>query len=361
MDLKTKPDFEPAMRRIDAWFKGDIIDRAPIRFSKHNAQYDSVNEHFIETSQWRTLKDKWMDAEYQVDAFLKETENGIYLAETFPVFWPNLGPDIYAAFFGCELDYDETTSWSHPIIKDISEVSDSNLPEFDSGNVYLQKIKEMTDLALEKCSGTAITGVTSWCPGIDTVAAWRSPANLCMDMILEPDQVKKLLSVSMKPFHQLFDSYYTQIEVNNLPMVSWMGIPSWGKCHIAQTDFANMISPEQFEEFCLPSLREEIAGMDRVIFHMDGKGVANHLDLLLSESGITAIQWVQGVGDDEPIMQWVPLIKKIQSAGKSLVIDLKVSELDAFMNAVNPRGLFLCIDAEPDSQYEIIRKVQKWK
>ena len=86
--------------------------------------------------------------------------------------------------------------------------------------------------------------------------------------------------------------------------------------------------------------------MERVIFHMDGKGVANHLDTLLAEPGIRAIQWVQGVGEDEPILQWIPLIKRIQSAGKSVVVDLKPKELEAFMAQVSPEGIFLCIAAE---------------
>jgi len=359
-DLETKPDFEMAMRRVEAWFKNDIIDRAPVRFSKHNAQYDAAKEHASKKSEWKSLKDRWMDAEYQVDSFIREARKGTYLAETFPVFWPNLGPDIYAAFFGCQLDYDETTSWSHPIINDMSEVSDSNLPVFDSENVYLKKLKDMTDISLEKCAGVAITGMTSWCPGIDTVAAWRSPSNLCLDLLLEPERVKMLLTTSMKPWHQLFDDFYAKIEAHQIPSVSWMDIPCWGKSHIAQTDFANMISPEQFEEFCLPALREEIKGMDPVIFHMDGKGVARHLDFLLQEPNITAIQWVQGVGDDEPLLQWTPLIKKIQAAGKSVVIDFKHAELDGLMQVLDPKGLFLCIDAEPEAQPAIIKKLEKW-
>jgi hypothetical protein len=67
------------------------------------------------------------------------------------------------------------------------------------------------------------------------------------------------------------------------------------------------------------------------------------------------------MGDDTPIMQWIPLIKKVQSAGKSLVIDLKVSELEPFMREVNPEGIFLCIDADIDIQNQIIKRVERWR
>jgi len=101
--------------------------------------------------------------------------------------------------------------------------------------------------------------------------------------------------------------------------------------------------------------------MTHNIFHLDGKGVANHIDVLLEIPEINAIQWVQGIGKDLPIMQWIPLIRKIQRAGKSLVIDLQVNELEPFMAEMDPKGIFLFIEAQPEMQQDIINKVKRWK
>jgi hypothetical protein len=38
--LETKPDYEKCVERIEAWFQGEILDRVPIRFHRHNAEYD---------------------------------------------------------------------------------------------------------------------------------------------------------------------------------------------------------------------------------------------------------------------------------------------------------------------------------
>jgi len=101
--------------------------------------------------------------------------------------------------------------------------------------------------------------------------------------------------------------------------------------------------------------------MTHNIFHMDGKGVARHLDTILSIPNIHAIQWVQGVGDDLPIMQWLPLIKRIQAAGKSVVVDLNVAELDDFMGAVDPEGILLTLASESEEEEEtILKRVSKW-
>ena len=101
--------------------------------------------------------------------------------------------------------------------------------------------------------------------------------------------------------------------------------------------------------------------MTHNIFHMDGKGVARHLDLILELPGVQAIQWVQGVSDDQPIMQWVPLIQRIQSAGKSVVVDLAKTELEDFIRAVRPEGIFLCLPSESEEEEQwLINRIERW-
>jgi len=358
MKLESKPNYEEAMGRISAWFQCEVLDRAPVRFSRHNVQYEGAAG--LDTTRWGALKDRWFDSEHQVDSFLEGIEGQAFRAETFPVFWPNLGPDIYAAFFGTELSFGDITSWSKPLITDIEDDSQIAAVKFDENNEYLLKIEEMTKLALEKCAGRALVGVTCWCPGIDSIAAWLGSENLCMALVTNPNKVRRLSDLAIQSFRPLADRFYSMLLEKALPSVGWMEIPYAGVCHIAQTDFATMISPDHFREFCQPYLQQEITGMDKVIFHMDGKGVARHVDDLIAEAKIDAIQWVQGVGDDQPIMQWIPLIRKIQEGGKALVIDLQLDELEPFMAEVPPEGILLCIPAEDNVQDDIIEKLLKW-
>jgi hypothetical protein len=139
-----------------------------------------------------------------------------------------------------------------------------------------------------------------------------------------------------------------------------MGIPSFGKMHIPSSDFSAMISTELYLEFVHPITVQEVRPMTHNIYHLDGKGVARHLDHILEIKEINGIQWVQGMGDDMPIMQWVPLINKILAAGKSVVLDLQLSELEDFISAVKPEGIFLCIAADENIQPDIIKRLEKW-
>lgn len=356
IELEKKPDFDVCMDRINAWFNQEIIDRAPIRFSAHNAEYNDNIE--LSGHTWNNLKERWWNTEYQLELFEYKLNHSTFNAETFPVFWPNLGPEVFTAFYGVELEYKEVTAYAIPSIKSWDQVDNIQI---DFNNPYFRKLEEMTFQALDRCKGKYLVGYTDIHAGIDCAAAFRDPQQLCMDILIEPEQVKKLVDISSRDFHTVFNHFDSILKSHNQLSVTWMGIPSYDKMHIPGCDFASMLSPEDFDTFVMPTIKNEIAAMTQNVFHVDGKGVARHLDKLLELPEITAIQWVQGMGKDTPIMQWVPLIKKVQAAGKSLVIDLKVSELDSFMSEVSPKGILLCIDADLDIQDEIMKRVQKWK
>jgi len=60
--------------------------------------------------------------------------------------------------------------------------------------------------------------------------------------------------------------------------------------------------------------------VDHRIYHLDGPGAIHHLDTLLNLPELHAIQWVPGAGVTGGITQWVPLILRVQSKGKSIVV-----------------------------------------
>lgn len=356
LELEKKPDFDVCMDRIYAWYNQEIIDRVPIRFSAHNAEYsDSM---VLSGHSWNNLKERWWNVDYQIDLFESKLNHSTFNAETFPVFWPNLGPEVFTAFYGAELEYKEVTAYSIPSIKSWEQLDNIQL---DYNSPYFRKLEEMTHAALNRCKGKYMVGYTDIHAGIDCAAAFRDPQQLCLDIMMEPEQVIKLVDISSRDFQAVYNHFDSILKSHNQLSVTWMGIPSFGKIHIPGCDFASMLSPEDFDTFVLPSIKNEIAPMTHNVFHVDGKNVARHLDKLLELPEINAIQWVQGMGLDMPIMQWVPLIKKVQAAGKSLVIDLKVSELESFMNEISPKGILLCIDTDTDTQHDIIKRVQKWK
>lgn len=352
--LDSKPDFERAMQRIYAWYQQEMIDRPPVRFSAHNAEY-AVSPHL--KKKWPSMKDRWFDAGYQVDSFIDSIRDRKFYAETFPVFWPNLGPEVFTAFHGSELEYMDVTSYSVPFVKEWDDIRKIN---FNKDNPYFRKIREMTRIALEKCEGKFMVGYTDLHPGMDCVAAWRDPQQLCLDLILNPEEVKQLTKLAYQHFQEVYDYFDQLLKEHKQLSVTWMGIPSFGKMHIPSCDFSAMISDEQYLEFVHPGTIKEVKSMTHNIYHVDGKGVARHIDHILAIPEINAIQWVQGMGEDTPIMQWIPFLKKIRSAGKSLILDIQLNELEDFIAAMDPKGIMLCIAADERDQPDIIKRIEKW-
>lgn len=351
--IEGMPHFDTAMKRIYAWFDRAIIDRPPVRFVAHNAFVEEANTAYPSDN----IRERWFDVEFQVDTYLKSIEGKTYRGETFPVFWPNLGPEIYAAFYGAELEYGEVTSWSIPFVK---QWEDADRLTLDMTSSYFATLEALTELALERCAGKSLVGYTDLHPGVDCVAAWRDPQQLCLDMLENPAQVKRLINLAIHDFDMIYSHFDAMLKARKQLSVSWMGIPSFGRMHIPSCDFSALISPKMFEEFCLPVLQHEVTMMTHNVFHVDGKGVARHIDAILDVPGVHAIQWVQGVGDDYPIMQWVPFIKKVQ-ARAPIIVDLDKRDLDSFMDAVEPEGIFLWIATETeDEEHEILKRVAHW-
>jgi hypothetical protein len=343
------------MQRIEAWFNHQVIDRPPVRFTRHNAEFESLDG--VWRSAWKDQRDRWFDVDYQIEKFLTQVQNKHYHGETFPVFWPNLGPNVFAGLYGCPLEFAEVTSWAQPILFDLETPL-----TLDWQSEYLLKLIELTQAALEICPGKYLVGYTDFHPGLDCLAALRGTQNTLMDLIDAPDQLEGILQQFSDDFLAVYDFFDRLLKKAGQPSLTWIAIPAFGRLHIPSSDFSAMISPKQHRRFAHPWLEREARAMTHNIFHVDGKGVANHLDLILEMPHVQALQWVQGMGDDAPILQWVPLIRRIQAAGKSVVIDLTPTELEDFTTAVRPEGILLCLASEDEEEeLAILRRLKQWR
>jgi hypothetical protein len=354
VELETKPDFDDAIRRVYAWLEGEIEDRPPIRFSRHNADYELRDWG---GRAWPTLKDRWFDTEYHVDAFAGSLPHRSFLAETFPIFWPNLGPNVFAACYGVPYEYGEVTAWTESTLTP----GEALALKLDWESEYVKKLDEMTDYAAERCAGKFLIGYTDLHPGIDWAAAATGMDNLLLGLYDAPEEVKRLARHTDDDYLRFFERYDAKAKSVGSLSVTWMGIPSFISMNHPSCDVANMFSPEHFREFVYDGLAAQCASFEHNLFHMDGKQLARHTDDILTLPHLQGIQWVQGVGDDAPLPQWFPYIKRLQSSGKGVVIDVLPDELPALMEQLDPRGLYLCIPSDNEEHERfLIKEIERW-
>jgi hypothetical protein len=79
----------------------------------------------------------------------------------------------------------------------------------------------------------------------------------------------------------------------------------------------------------------------RSVFHLDGPGALRHLNWLLEEDWIQAIQWVYG-SSRGPASRWLEVYRKIRAAGRSIHL-LATGPEDALnvLREIGPRGLWI--------------------
>ncbi|NLN19429.1 MAG: hypothetical protein GX162_09175 [Firmicutes bacterium] len=356
MPIEYIPDWERRIARHDACWHGEIIDRPVVMMTlrRPNPDYPRPTP-----KSWPSLRDRWLDTEYQVTARLAAVMNTEYLGDALPHVNPNLGPEVFSAFFGAELEFGESTSWSVP---NLHSWADADKLQFDPANFYWRKLEEMTDAFLEAGQGRFYTGLTDIHPGGDAIAAFRDPMALNIDLIENKAAVMELLERVNQVCFYVYDYYFDKLQKAGQAICTWLNIVSSKRWYVVSNDFSCMISSAMFDEVFLPGIAAECRHLEASIYHLDGPGALHHLDSLLSIPELSAVQWVWGAGNGRA-SDWIHVFKKCQAAGKGLWIPLHISELDLIMSELRPQGVWLQLSGVQNREEAdaVLKQVAKWR
>ena len=284
-----------------------------------------------------TLAQKWLDFDYVVKHARNNINYTYFAGEALPIFNPNLGPDIFGAILGCEIEFGSDTSWCNHPIDDIRDFK----PAFDKDNIWWQRIKKLTEMAVEEAQGDFLIGMTDLHPGMDALVSLRGPENLCFDLFDYPEHVKALPVSLFDVFKEVYMRLESIISKNQQGITNWMNWWHPGRAYVTSCDFNVMLSKENFDDYVKPELILETEWLDANIYHLDGPGALHLLDSLLDIKAVTGIQWVPGAGA-APASEWGEVYNKCQEAGKMLHIYASPNELEALSKIVKPEGV--CIN-----------------
>jgi len=350
-----KPDYLQAQSRVNAFWNHDETDR-PLLFLR----YTKPDAKQFHSKTFASHKDRWLDVEYRTQEVVHRMENTVFAADSMPVFSPDIGPEILSAIAGCPFYYEETTTWTEPCIFDWE--TDAPKAIMDVKHPLFKTLERFTRLLLDAAKGKFIVGLSDFHPGADHVAALRDPQVLAMDLLDNPEEVKKKLTSSYLEYFPIFDHFLKLLKAEGMPISSWISLTSEESMYIPSNDFSYMISNEMFEEFFLEGIIQECRHYGHNIFHLDGPGCLRHLDNLLAIPELHAIQWMPGAGRME-VHQWMDLYKKILSAKKSLIVyPQNLSELLLIKEHLPARGLHIDMGHVNDEHEanNIIKIVEDW-
>lgn len=335
--LALKPDFTQTVNRFEAWWHGEVIDRPPVTLHvRPHRPWCGPPPHT------GTQRQRWLDAEHQLDCAVATIEQHDYPGDAFPAFVPNVGPELAATLLGCELTFTETTNWTEPVVQTIEQWDAIVGRPLNFDNPYWRAIERMTDLALERAAGRFIIGVTDLHNNFDTLAALRDPIALCLDIADDPERIRHVAHDLRRAFTTAFDRLWQRITAVGMGCTTWCPLYHQGPCYLPSCDFWCMLGPDMARELILPEVCAEMAPLERTLFHLDGPDALCHLDLLLELPELNAVQWVYGAGNG-PATRWVDVYRRILAAGKSVQVIAEADEGLALLEALGPNGIWLTI------------------
>lgn len=299
----------------------------------------------------------------KTDLYLKVIEEGLsnyrFFGDSLPSVFPNIGPDFFPVCFGGKLNFAQTTSHSVPFLKTIEEAK--NL-QVDFDNVYFKIMDGLFNLLLPLSKDKFLVQMPDLHPGADCLVAWRGPAELCMDLIDNPMAVVAGLKNITPQYQKVYEHFWRRLKSSGLPCSSWANLYSTTPYGVPSCDFSYMISPKEFQGLILESLIDECKLFSRNIFHVDGKGVLNHLDAILTLPNLQVIQWVYGAGNGAA-KDWIEIYKKCLTAGKSVQVFTSPDDLDMIFAQLEPNNIHLMLSGvnSCDEAEHYLRRVKNWK
>jgi len=355
--IRFKDDIEDAKQRIDAWWAGEVTDRAAIMVSARRKPVFEFNPiPAPDIHAW------WTDPEYLISRIAQNLASKYTAAESFPVLYPVLTGlvSITCKYCGCENIYiGSETTWSKPYLKNLS----GRPPiRFDENNEWWQ----ITERLMKACAGfireydlECFMGLPDLNGPTEVASGIRGAQEFSIDFYDEPDEIvpfiREVQDVWFEAFRRTsaisneFGGYFT-----------WMGIWSELPAVDLQSDVSCLLSKAMFDAKMLPFIEEQTNAIARTVYHLDGPDAVRHLDSLLDLPNLDAIQWVQGSGAGM-MSEWVDLLKRIQAGGKNLYIDCAADEVEFLMSELSSRGLLISTDCGSVEEADtLVKNVAKW-
>lgn len=303
-----------------------------------------------------TLKERWMSSEYQIASARARMQNTYYAGEAYPYIGPDLGPDILGAMLGCGIEFGETTSWAVHTVTNWEEVAPFTL---GADNFWYGAIEKLVDAFVEDAEqGDYLVGIPDFHPGMDALVSLRGPQELCYDLYDLPELVLKKNDEIFPIYQQVFEAFYQKIARVQSGSTHWMNAWHPQKYYNVSCDFMGMLSHDMFEEFVRDEIIRESKMYDACMFHLDGPDASKHLDALLKIDSINGIQWQYGAGATTA-KDWIPLMKKIQAAGKNIIVDIVYDDIEPLIKNLAPEGLMLnAYCSSPQEADAVMEKVK---
>lgn len=332
-----KPDWLEARQRLSDWWEGKMTDRPPAAVIAPSGR-PGGKSYINKTPEKYTDFDTVMN---NLDCSL----NGTYWGgEAFPWHFVYMGPMYNAAYFGCVPIFRPDTTWYEPLYDSLDELLEMKA---DGNNKWWNLFTDITRRSAERSQGSYLVSTDGINSVIDIIAELIGTEKLLIAMSEEPEKVKAVRDIIASHGKRSFDDLYSLTCKADTGVINWMGVWCPEKAGTNQCDLSVMISPAMFDEFVKTDLESTYKFCEYGIYHLDGEGEIKHLDTLLKIDKLRLIQWVPseqaGCPEYKDPMNWIDLFKRIQSAGKSVLIYCPPERITPLLKKIDRELVYLSV------------------
>jgi len=351
--MRYKNDWEMARKRLSAFWNQEILDRCCVSVKAMGPTAHPELQHIPESDADRLLH--WTDPERIIRRGREAMEATYYGGESFPALFVNLGAGGHAGFFKGAKHYFGESVWFFPSLDEPSNL------EFDENSFLFRKTLELAKAFAEDSGGDYMVSMPDGTGNADALAHLMGSEELLIRMLEEPEAVQEALGKIELAYERSMREVYDIVRgVNDGGcVVDWLSTWAPGFHAQMQCDMSVMISNPLFKEFIMPELRQQCRFLEYPLYHFDGIEQIRHLDDLLSIPELRAIQWTQVAGQPSAT-EYIPELKRIQAAGKSLIIIVSPDQIRPLMENLSSKGLLLLTTVPTKDEADaVLREVSR--
>lgn len=286
---------------------------------------------------------------YEENYAVRRSVNDDYI----PMLCSEFGPAFLSHVAGCEIYYGNGTSWSKPVLNDLSDnelekirfhedrfdILAERIEYFKSHNknnyvISSGDLESPFDLAVD------LLGVEQFCLGFyDTPSQMHKFLNKCFDVWFRfVNELHRLLPKYDGGFFNLWNAWQPDGTL-------WTTI-----------DASYNVSPDTFNEFFMPIIERILTKFEWIWVHVHS-GALHVLEPLIREPRIKGFEIA-----DDPNCKTKTIVSYLQGVHrqKNLMLDCKKEDLSLFAGEFDHSGLLLFVDGvqTPREANELLRKIK---
>jgi hypothetical protein len=261
-------------------------------------------------------------------------------ADTIQRFTPAFGIPWVEAIAGCPVVARPGSLWAEPWLE---SYRDRPAMRLDPQSPWLCKLLDFTRAMVACSAGRFPVAVPQMRGPLDVLAALRTPQQMCLDFVEQPEEVRRILGELTDLWIEVGWAVLELIPPFYGGHSARMGMWATGPAITPQNDVSTLLSPRTYAEFVLPCDRRIIAAFPFTEFHMHS---TEHFQVnnLLELEALTAIQFTLEHTLGGPALETtLPVARRILDRKPLILAAFELETAERCLAELPARGLCLTL------------------